>query len=70
MRVTKLLQPLYLVPMFKPGSSVAMLAASLLSASSLFAQQGFVHTSGTEIVDAQGKPAILLGINLGNWFEP
>ena len=33
-------------------------------------QQGFVHTSGTEIVDGHGKPLMLRGINLGNWFEP
>ena len=46
------------------------LAALLLSAGSLFAQHGFVHASGTEIVDEHGKPLILRGINLGNWLEP
>ena len=55
--------------MLKAGSSVAILAALLLSATSLFAQHGFVHTSGPDIVDAQGKPLMLRGINLGNWFE-
>lgn len=47
-----------------------ILAALLLPAVSLCAQQGFVHTSGTQIVDGQGKPLMLRGINLGNWFEP
>src|SRR5271165_3016871 len=37
---------------------------------SIFAQNGFVHTSGTAIVDGSGKPLMLRGINLGNWFEP
>jgi len=35
----------------------------------VWAQSGFVHTSGTELVDGQGKPLILRGTNLGNWFE-
>jgi endoglucanase len=34
-----------------------------------WAQSGFVHTSGTELVDGQGKPLMLRGTNLGNWFE-
>ena len=34
------------------------------------AQAGFVHTSGTDLVDEQGKPLMLRGTNLGNWFEP
>ncbi len=34
------------------------------------AQRGFVHTSGPDLVDGSGKPLILRGINLGNWFEP
>lgn len=33
------------------------------------ADRGFVHTQGTEIVDGQGRPLALKGINLGNWFE-
>jgi endoglucanase len=45
-------------------------AALLLGAASLAAQHGFVHTSGTEIVDGEGKPLMLRGINLGNWLEP
>ncbi len=36
----------------------------------LFAQARFVHTSGTELVDGSGKPLLLRGTNLGNWFEP
>ena len=34
-----------------------------------WSQSGFVHTSGTELVDGQGKPLMLRGTNLGNWFE-
>src|SRR6516162_7976473 len=45
-------------------------AALLLSAAAVFGQSGFVHTSGAEIVDGQGKPLMLRGINLGNWLEP
>ena len=33
------------------------------------AQSEFVHTSGTNLVDGQGKPLMLRGTNLGNWFE-
>jgi aryl-phospho-beta-D-glucosidase BglC (GH1 family) len=36
----------------------------------LIAQHGFIHTSGADIVDGSGKPLMLRGINLGNWFEP
>jgi endoglucanase len=50
--------------------STAILSALLLPAAFLHGQQGFVHTSGTEIVDGRGKPLMLRGINLGNWFEP
>jgi aryl-phospho-beta-D-glucosidase BglC (GH1 family) len=35
----------------------------------LFAQRGFVHTAGPDVVDGNGKPLMLRGINLGNWFE-
>jgi aryl-phospho-beta-D-glucosidase BglC (GH1 family) len=51
-------------------ASTAILAALLLPSAFMSGQQGFVHTSGTEIVDGHGKPLILRGINLGNWFEP
>ncbi len=30
----------------------------------------FVHASGTQIVDGTGKPLILRGLGLGDWFEP
>jgi endoglucanase len=33
------------------------------------AQSEFVHTSGANLVDGQGKPLMLRGTNLGNWFE-
>jgi endoglucanase len=36
----------------------------------VLAQSGFVHTSGKELVDRGGKPLLLRGTNLGNWFEP
>src|SRR5260370_546354 len=36
----------------------------------LQAQSGFVHTSGIRLVDSSGKPLLLRGINLGNWFVP
>ena len=36
----------------------------------VLAQTGFVHTAGTELVDRSGKPLMLRGTNLGNWFEP
>ncbi|HUI30265.1 MAG TPA: cellulase family glycosylhydrolase [Candidatus Acidoferrales bacterium] len=32
--------------------------------------QGFLKTSGTEIVDGAGNEIHLRGINLGNWLEP
>lgn len=32
------------------------------------AQAPFVHTQGKEIVDGAGKPLLLRGINVGNWF--
>ena len=34
------------------------------------AQSKFVHTSGRDIVTADGKPLLLKGINLGNWLVP
>lgn len=36
----------------------------------LHAQNGFVHTRGPDLLDGGGKPLMLRGINLGNWFEP
>jgi aryl-phospho-beta-D-glucosidase BglC (GH1 family) len=34
------------------------------------AQAQFAHTQGKEIVDGKGKPLLLRGIGLGNWFVP
>lgn len=34
------------------------------------AQRGFVHSAGKQLVDEAGKPLLLRGTNLGNWFEP
>jgi aryl-phospho-beta-D-glucosidase BglC (GH1 family) len=31
---------------------------------------GFVSTRGSEIVDPEGKPLLLRGVNLGNWLVP
>ena len=45
-----------------------LFCASLTSA--LWAQTGFVHASGKDLVDGSGKPLLLRGTNLGNWFEP
>lgn len=47
----------------------------LLSLAFLFslhvdAQSRFVHANGSDLVDGAGKPLLLRGINLGNWFEP
>ncbi len=36
----------------------------------LYPQTGFVTTKGRNILDPQGKPLILKGINLGNWLVP
>ncbi|MFZ0633743.1 MAG: cellulase family glycosylhydrolase, partial [Acidobacteriaceae bacterium] len=44
-----------------------LLAPALLSAQP--AKRGFVHAQGTELVDGNGHPLLLRGINLGNWFE-
>jgi endoglucanase len=33
-------------------------------------RHGFVHAQGPELVDGNGQPLMLRGINLGNWFEP
>ena len=43
---------------------------ALLPASLVLAQHGFVHTSGSNLVDANNQPLMLRGINLGNWLEP
>lgn len=55
--------------------SLSSLLALLFAASTLLAQpapgsSAFVHAQGPNLVDAQGRPLLLKGINLGNWFEP
>jgi aryl-phospho-beta-D-glucosidase BglC (GH1 family) len=52
--------------MKKICSSLLLLMLSLPA----MAMTGFVHTQGTQLVDGQGEPLHLRGINLGNWFEP
>ena len=32
------------------------------------AHSQFVHTKGAEIVGANGKPLLIRGISIGNWF--
>jgi aryl-phospho-beta-D-glucosidase BglC (GH1 family) len=34
------------------------------------AAKGFVRAQGKELIDPDGKPLLLRGINLGNWLEP
>jgi len=49
-------------------SSLLCLAGLLMPVAGS-AQHGFVHTAGPDVVDGSGKPLMLRGINLGNWFE-
>jgi endoglucanase len=44
--------------------------AAVCACTVLRGQTGFVHAKGTELVDGAGKPLMLRGTNLGNWFEP
>src|SRR5215469_7142039 len=54
-----------------PALLVLLLAAVSIQIQALAqAQRGFVHARGAVLVDGQGKPLMLRGINLGNWFEP
>lgn len=53
-------------------SCLLVLLALVVFSNNLFAQRGahgFVHTQGEELVDGDGQPLLLRGINLGNWFE-
>ncbi len=53
-------------------SCLLVLLALVVFPNNLFAQRaahGFVHTHGEELVDGEGQPLLLRGINLGNWFE-
>ena len=45
---------------------ISALLAAAIGATTCSAQ--FVHTQGAQIVDGQGKPLQLRGINLGNWL--
>ncbi len=45
-------------------------AVLMLAVMPLYAQAGFVHTQGGELVDGSGHPLLLRGTNLGNWLEP
>jgi hypothetical protein len=49
----------------------ALLFVLVLSSATLFGQakHGFVHAQREELVDGEGQPLLLRGINLGNWFE-
>jgi endoglucanase len=50
--------------------SLSILFALIFSRDANAAQRGFVHTSGTNLVDSSNQPLMLRGINLGNWLEP
>ena len=47
-----------------------LLGGLLALGSSATAQTGFVHAQGKELIGIDGKPLMLRGINLGNWFLP
>jgi endoglucanase len=47
---------------------LATLLAMFVASTTARAQ--FAHTQGKEIVDGNGKPLLLRGINLGNWLVP
>jgi endoglucanase len=47
---------------------LTVLCSMLLLLGRPMAYPQFVHTQGTEIVDAAGKPLLIRGINIGNWM--
>ena len=47
-----------------------LLISCMCLAGGVAAQSGFVHTSGADLVDGQGKTLMLRGTNVGNWLEP
>ena len=57
-------------PAVQPAWPIERCGRSILGSPVLFAQAGFIHASGKELVDGVGKPLVLRGTNLGNWFEP
>jgi hypothetical protein len=56
-------QVLFLVGFFV--STTTFLSANLAAQ----AKHEFVHAQGEQLVDGDGQPLMLRGINLGNWFE-
>jgi endoglucanase len=55
-----------------PSLSCWLIVSFLISLPNILAAQakhGFVHTQAEELVDGEGQPVFLRGINLGNWFE-
>ena len=56
----------------RAGKAFVWTAVLALGAAWAHAQaqpHGFVHTQGEQLVDGSGRPLLLRGINLGNWFE-
>jgi hypothetical protein len=53
-----------------PKRLIAWLSIFLSLSPVLIAQRGFVHTKGSDLVDAEGQPLMLRGTNVGNWLEP
>lgn len=47
-----------------------LLLASLPCVATAQTMSGYAHTDGAQLVNGQGQPLELHGINLGNWFEP
>jgi hypothetical protein len=51
---------------FFRGLNVLCFLLFLLITPAAYSQ--FVRTQGTEIVDGSGKPLLIRGISIGNWF--
>ncbi len=49
---------------------VLFVVLTLASVSVLAGPHGFVSTRGAGIIDPEGKPILLRGVNLGNWLVP
>ena len=49
---------------------LGLLAFALLGAGTSARAEGFVSVNGRQIVDSEGRPLLLKGINLGNWLVP
>ena len=50
--------------------ALLLLLISMPAVAAAQPMSGFVHTRGAQLVNGQGQPLELHGINLGNWFEP